>query len=124
MRTPHIQTCNDKLAICYLHRLFPGKTEVRIYDYVDHAVPMLMKMFKKRLRGYRVIGYARDETALGLQEDAEDAVVEYDSEVLRNPEGKNLWRAARRSQDQDAAIGIEDIRRPQPANHRGLGSGL
>ena len=36
-----------------LHRLHPGKTEVRIYDYVDHAVPMLMKMFEKRLRGYR-----------------------------------------------------------------------
>jgi hypothetical protein len=34
-----------------LHRLHPGKTEVRIYDYVDRAVPMLMKMFEKRLRG-------------------------------------------------------------------------
>ncbi len=28
-----------------LHRLHPGKTEVRIYDYVDRPVPMLMKMF-------------------------------------------------------------------------------
>ena len=40
-----------------LHRLHPGKTEVRIYDYVDKDVPMLFKMFKKRLRGYRAIGY-------------------------------------------------------------------
>ena len=42
-----------------LHRLHPGKTEVRIYDYVDREVPMLVRMFDKRLRGYRAIGYAR-----------------------------------------------------------------
>ena len=34
-----------------LHRFHPGKTEVRIYHCVDHALPMLMKMFEKRLRG-------------------------------------------------------------------------
>ncbi len=44
-----------------LHRLHPGKTEVRIYDYVDRHVPMLARMFDKRLRGYRAIGYVRDE---------------------------------------------------------------
>ena len=27
-------------------RLSPGKTEVRIYDYVDPAVPMLARMFE------------------------------------------------------------------------------
>jgi len=69
-----------------LHRLHPGKTEVRIYDYVDHAVPMLMKMFEKRLRGYRAIGYARDEAPLGLREVEDDAVVEYDEDVLRDLE--------------------------------------
>lgn len=51
-----------------LHRLRPGKTEVRIYDYVDRGVPMLVRMFEKRLRGYRAIGYARDEAPNGLQE--------------------------------------------------------
>jgi superfamily II DNA or RNA helicase len=69
-----------------LHRLHPGKTEVRIYDYVDHAVPMLMKMFERRLRGYRAIGYARDEAPLGLREVDDDAVVEYDQQVLRDLE--------------------------------------
>jgi superfamily II DNA or RNA helicase len=48
-----------------LHRLHPGKTEVRIYDYVDREVPMLARMFDKRLRGYRAIGYARDAASLG-----------------------------------------------------------
>ncbi len=44
-----------------LHRLYAGKTEVRIYDYVDREVPMLLRMFEKRLRGYRAMGYARKE---------------------------------------------------------------
>ena len=47
-----------------LHRLHPGKTEVRIYDYVDREVPLFLRMFDKRLRGYRAIGYARREGGL------------------------------------------------------------
>jgi superfamily II DNA or RNA helicase len=47
-----------------LHRLHPSKTEVRIYDYVDRQVPLFQRMFEKRLRGYRAIGYARDDGAL------------------------------------------------------------
>jgi hypothetical protein len=33
---------------------------VRIYDNVDREVPLFLRMFEKRLRGYRAIGYARD----------------------------------------------------------------
>ena len=47
-----------------LHRLHAGKNEVRIFDYVDREVPMLMRMFEKRLRRYRAIGYARAEARL------------------------------------------------------------
>jgi len=47
---------------------------------------MLMKMFEKRLRGYRAIGCARDEAPLGLREVEDDAVVEYDEDVLRDLE--------------------------------------
>ncbi len=43
-----------------LHRPHPKKTEVWIYDYVDREVPMLLKMFEKRQRAYRAIGYAED----------------------------------------------------------------
>lgn len=42
-----------------LHRAHPGKHEVRIYDYVDSNVPMLARMFEKRLRGFRAIGYVK-----------------------------------------------------------------
>ena len=58
----------------------PGKTEVRIYDYVDREVPMLFRMFERRLRGYRAIGYARGEAPLGFGEAGEELVVEYDAE--------------------------------------------
>jgi hypothetical protein len=49
-----------------LHRLHPDKTEVRIYDYVDRDVPMLARMFERRLRGYRAIGYNTEEVSLDL----------------------------------------------------------
>ncbi len=40
-----------------LHREYDGKKEVRIYDYLDGEVSMLTRMYKKRLRGYKSIGY-------------------------------------------------------------------
>jgi superfamily II DNA or RNA helicase len=67
-----------------LHRLHPAKQEVRIFDYVDREVPVLLRMFQKRLRGYRGLGYARGEAPLGLGEPRDDLVVEYDEEVLRS----------------------------------------
>jgi superfamily II DNA or RNA helicase len=65
-----------------LHRLHPGKSEVQLYDYVDRAVPMLLAMFEKRLRGYRAIGYARGEAPLGFAEPKEELVFEYDNETM------------------------------------------
>ena len=40
-----------------LHRSYEGKQEVLIYDYVDIRVPMLERMYHKRLSGYAAIGY-------------------------------------------------------------------
>ena len=40
-----------------LHRRCDGKREVRIYDYLDQRVAMCAKMFNRRSRGYRDIGY-------------------------------------------------------------------
>ena len=65
-----------------LHRLHPGKREVRIYDYVDAQVPMLARMFAKRLEGYRAMGYARGEPPLPLAPAADETYVEYDREAL------------------------------------------
>ena len=40
-----------------LHRDYAGKSEVIIYDYVDCYVRVLEKMYHKRLRAYKNIGY-------------------------------------------------------------------
>lgn len=40
-----------------LHRSYEGKQEVRIYDYVDLHIPMLERMYHKRLKGYSELGY-------------------------------------------------------------------
>jgi superfamily II DNA or RNA helicase len=40
-----------------LHRLHDNKRVVQVYDYVDNAVPMLARMYERRLKGYSAIGY-------------------------------------------------------------------
>ncbi|WP_005033209.1 TOTE conflict system archaeo-eukaryotic primase domain-containing protein [Holophaga foetida] len=47
-----------------LHRLHPGKEEVRIYDYLDDALAVFRKMFVKRMRGYRAMGYQVDDSMM------------------------------------------------------------
>jgi superfamily II DNA or RNA helicase len=43
-----------------LHRAHEGKAEVVIYDYADLANPVLARMFERRVKGYRAIGYKID----------------------------------------------------------------
>ena len=40
-----------------LHRQYPGKTEIRIYDYADTNIPVLMRMYKRRLKAYKALEY-------------------------------------------------------------------
>ena len=40
-----------------LHRDHEGKTDVRIYDYVDIRVPLCELMYRRRLKGYAAVGY-------------------------------------------------------------------
>jgi len=40
-----------------LHRVHADKKNVRIYDYVEHNHPQLARMWDKRQRGYRAMGY-------------------------------------------------------------------
>ncbi len=41
-----------------LHRNYPGKAETRIYDYIDLRVPVCDSMYRKRLQGYKAVGYS------------------------------------------------------------------
>ena len=40
-----------------LHRNYDGKTEVQVYDYVDIHIPVLERMYQKRVKSYSSIGY-------------------------------------------------------------------
>ena len=40
-----------------LHRLHENKQLVRVYDYVDTSVPVLNRMYEKRLKAYKAVGY-------------------------------------------------------------------
>src|SRR5271155_1733649 len=40
-----------------LHRPHPGKHEALVYDYVDAEMPVLRRMFAKRLKTYHALGY-------------------------------------------------------------------
>ena len=43
-----------------LHRYHKDKRDVCIYDYVDINVSVLAKMFQKRLKTYKMLGYSTD----------------------------------------------------------------
>ena len=40
-----------------LHREHAAKTGVRVLDYVDGGHPALLRMWERRQRGYRTMGY-------------------------------------------------------------------
>ena len=74
-----------------LHRLCENKREVRIYDYIDIHVPMLEKMYHKRLAGYAAIGYkARAESVPG-----ESADIIFDNTTFLPVYKNDLLNAAR-----------------------------
>jgi superfamily II DNA or RNA helicase len=41
-----------------LHRLHADKRIVRVYDYVDAAVPVLNRMYERRVKAYEAVGYS------------------------------------------------------------------
>jgi superfamily II DNA or RNA helicase len=47
-----------------LHRLHDNKRVVQVYDYVDNAVPMLARMYERRLKGYNASGYTIERSSL------------------------------------------------------------
>jgi len=44
-----------------IHRESAGKDKVTIFDYVDASLPMLLRMFNKREKGYKAMGYKKQE---------------------------------------------------------------
>lgn len=73
-----------------LHRNYEGKHEARIYDYVDTHIPVLERMYQKRLRGYGEIGYR-------VKSDGQDEVpgLIFDSQSFYTAFANDLTTAAR-----------------------------
>jgi len=61
-----------------LHRLYEGKKEVQVYDYVDVREPMLERMHQRRLKGYAAIGYK----AKGAPAPSEEVQTIFDSQTF------------------------------------------
>ena len=57
-----------------LHREYKGKTEVRIYDYVDIHIPVCDSMYRKRLRGYKGVGYGKPIPTLAESNSSQDVI--------------------------------------------------
>lgn len=53
-----------------LHRNYDGKQEVCVYDYADVFMPMLERMYHKRVKGYAELGYIVKSS----DEEAEDII--------------------------------------------------
>jgi len=73
-----------------LHRDYEGKRDVIIYDYVDSHINVLRKMYPKRLRTYKEIGY---ELCTGLTSEKQDANAIFDSDSYLNIYEKDLLEA-------------------------------
>ena len=50
-----------------LHREHASKTDVRIIDFVDTGHPALLRMWDKRQRGYRAMGYRIEAEAASYE---------------------------------------------------------
>ena len=62
-----------------LHRFHENKNVVRVYDYVDSCVPVLNRMYEKRLKAYKAAGYtvARHSGEQDAQADHRFAEIEH-----------------------------------------------
>ncbi|MCF8363442.1 MAG: DEAD/DEAH box helicase family protein [Prolixibacteraceae bacterium] len=54
-----------------LHRLYDTKKEVVVYDYIDIHVPMLERMYSRRLKGYASIGYKLKNEMGGMSQSSD-----------------------------------------------------
>ena len=52
-----------------LHRLHHAKKDVIIRDYVDRAIPMLVRMAEKRVKGYAWLGYTIEQLKTGMPDE-------------------------------------------------------
>ena len=70
-----------------LNRNYMGKEEVIVYDYVDYLIPVLERMYYKRLKGYKRIGYTcrtqpdSDANSIGMIYDQDEFATVFDADL-------------------------------------------
>jgi superfamily II DNA or RNA helicase len=67
-----------------LHRTYRKKSDVHIFDYADFKVPMLERMFQKRMKGYAAMGYEVADSDEASADQPNELTLEYDQEALRD----------------------------------------
>lgn len=75
-----------------LHRNYPGKTETRIYDYIDLRVPICDSMYRKRLHGYKAVGYSIAIANEGLFAELTTETI-FDATTFERPFHEDLSKA-------------------------------
>lgn len=75
-----------------LHRNHPGKTETRIYDYIDLRVPICDSMYRKRLHGYKAVGYSIAIANEGLFAEPTTETI-FDATTFERPLHEDLSKA-------------------------------
>lgn len=75
-----------------LHRNYRGKTETRIYDYIDLRVPICDSMYRKRLHGYRAVGYSIAVANEGLFAEPMTETI-FDATTFERPFHEDLSKA-------------------------------
>lgn len=75
-----------------LHRDYESKKDVIIYDYVDSHIKVLEKMYHKRLRTYKKMGY---EICLNLNTTKQEANAIFDAETYKLVYENDLVEATR-----------------------------
>lgn len=73
-----------------LHRDYEGKSEVIIYDYVDAHVKVLERMYHKRLRAYKKIGY---ELCMNLTSEKQQTNAIFDATTYQSVYEADLQQA-------------------------------
>lgn len=73
-----------------LNRDYEGKKNVVIYDYVDAHIPMFDRMYARRLKAYRQIGY---DVCSGISSEKPTQNAIFDSESYQNAYRKDLLSA-------------------------------
>ena len=76
-----------------LNRNYAGKKDVIVFDYVDSHIPMFERMYGKRLKAYKQIGY---EICSGLDCEKQEANAIFDRENYKEVFMRDLFEAEQR----------------------------